>query len=74
MAFIDTMMETSNGSMKKIKVPSSQGGTDRIIYVNGSDSGYRLGNSNDYIYNHRSGEQVSTASIKAFVKQMLWLN
>jgi hypothetical protein len=70
MAFIDEMMKTSDGSKKRIRVPSLKGGTDRIIYVNGNNSGYRLGNENDKIYTS-SGREVSTASIKEFAAQML---
>lgn len=71
MAFIDDMMETSDGTRKRVKVPSNQGGTDRRIYVNGNCNGYYLGDKNDYIY--KSGREVSTASIKQFAKQVLWL-
>lgn len=70
MAFIDENMETSDKSKKRIRVPSHRGGSDRTIYVNGNNSGYRLGNGNDYIYTS-SGRQVSTASIRDFAKQML---
>jgi len=72
MAFIDVMMETSDGTKKRVKVPSNMGGTDRRIYVNGNCSGYKLGNNNDIIYSV-NGREVSTASIKQFVKQILWL-
>ncbi|MDP3380223.1 MAG: hypothetical protein Q8S84_01380 [bacterium] len=63
-------METSDKSKKNIRVPSNQGGSDRTIYVNGSNSGYRLGNGNNHIYTS-GGREVSKASIKDFVKQML---
>lgn len=71
MAYIDTSMKTSNGSTKQIKVPSDRGGSDRTIYVNGNNSGYRLGNNDDFVYKISSGSKVSTASLESFVKLML---
>ncbi len=73
MAFIDEIMETSDKTKKKIRVPSNQGGTDRTIYVNGNNSGYRLGNGNNHIYTS-GGREVSKSSLKDFAKQMLWVN
>ena len=70
MAYIDENMETSNGSKKQIRVPSGKGGTDRTIYVNGSNSGYKLGQGNDSVYTQH-GREVSS-SLKDFVKNVLW--
>jgi len=70
MAYIDEDMETSNGSKKRIRVPSAKGGTDRTIYVNGSSSGYKLGQSNDTVYT-KHGREVSS-SLRDFVKNVLW--
>lgn len=66
---IDTYMETSNGSKKRIRVPSSQGGADRTIYVDGRNSGYKLGQQNDRVYT-QNGREVSD-SLKDFVKNVL---
>lgn len=70
MAYIDEYMETSDGSKKQIRVPSAKGGTDRTIYVNGSSSGYKLGQSNDTVYT-KHGREVSS-SLRDFVKNVLW--
>jgi len=70
MSVINEMMETSDKSKKRIKVVSPQGGTDRTIYVNDRDSGYRLGDSNDRVYTH-SKREVSS-SLKDFVRLNLW--
>ncbi|MGE4444437.1 MAG: hypothetical protein AB7E37_05600 [Candidatus Altimarinota bacterium] len=66
---IEALMETSDGSKKRIRVPSAQGGTDRTIYVNGSDSGYKLGQNNDRVYT-KHGREVS-GFLKDFVKNIL---
>lgn len=70
MAYIDEDMETSNGSKKRIRVPSAKGGADRTIYVNGSSSGYKLGQGNDTVYT-KHGREVSS-SLRDFVKNVLW--
>lgn len=70
MAFFDNMIECSNGSKKRVRVPGDKGASDRNIYVDGRNSGYRLGNSNNNIYTS-SGREVSTASICDFAKQTL---
>jgi hypothetical protein len=69
MAFFDKRTECKNKQMKQVRVPSLQGGTDRYIYVNRSQSVYYLGDSNNIIY--RSGSEVSTLSVKDFAKQAL---
>lgn len=70
MAFFDKPdVICSDGKPKRVRVPSNKGGTDRSIYVNGNDSGYYLGQGNDYIY--RGGSLVSKASIPDFAKQLL---
>ncbi len=71
MAYLEEYMETSDNTKKLIKVPSAQGGADRTIYVNGSNSGYRLGNSNNMVYS--SGGREVAKSLKDFVKEMLWV-
>ena len=71
MAYIEEYMETSDNTKKLIKVPSAQGGTDRTIYVNGSNSGYRLGNSNNMVYS--SGGREVAKTLKYFVREMLWV-
>lgn len=70
MAFFDRRTECKNNQMKKVRVPSLQGGTDRNIYVNGSQTGYYLGNRNNKIY--RAGSEVSSLSVEEFAKQNLW--
>lgn len=70
MAYIDEDMETSNGSKKRIRVPSAKGGSDRTIYINGSNSGYKLGQGNDTVYT-KHGREVSS-SLRDFVKNVLW--
>jgi len=47
------------------------GGTDRRIYVNNRESGYKLGSGNNKIYTS-SGREVSSASLKEFAKMNLW--
>lgn len=71
MACIDEYMETSDGSKKKIRVPSPRGGSDRTIYVNDRDSGYRLGDNNDKVYTH--GKREVSSSLKDFVRLCLWV-
>jgi len=71
MAYINDTFETSNGSKVQVRVPSSQGGSDRIIYVKGNNSGYKLGNQNDEVYNISSGSQAYK-SIKDFIKNKYW--
>ena len=71
MAYINEYMETSDGTQKMIKVPSAQGGADRTIYVNGSNSGYRLGNGNNMVYTS-AGREVAR-SLKDFVRERLWV-
>ncbi len=70
MAYIDTTFECSGKTNKTIRVPSGQGGSDRTIYVNGADSGYRLGNSDDKVYHKRSGN-LSSSNLKDFAKASL---
>lgn len=70
MAAIDENMKTSDGTKKRIRVPSQQGGTDRTIYVNGSNSGYRLGDGNNEVYT--SGGRHVSKSLKDFVELNLW--
>ena len=70
MAFFDRRIECANKITKHIRVRSEQGGADRRIYVNCSDSGYYLGNGNNRIYS--SGREVSSSSIPEFAKQNLW--
>ena len=65
MAAIDNFFETSSGKVR-VRVPSVQGGADRTIYINGSDSGYKLGNSNDQVYT-KHGREVSS-DLKSFIK------
>jgi len=72
MAFFDDRIITSDGTKKRIRVPSLSGGTDRTIYVNGNSSNYRLGNNNNVIYNKVSGREVSTLPLKEFAKTFLW--
>jgi hypothetical protein len=69
MAFFDQRTECKNKQMKKVRVPSLQGGSDRRIYVNGQNSGYYLGDGNNKIY--RSGSEVSSLSVEEFAKQKL---
>lgn len=71
MAFFDRNIECSDGSKKRVHVRGDKGASDRNIYVNGSSSGYRLGNGNNKIYT-TSGREVSSASIQDFAKQSLW--
>lgn len=71
MAYFEDRLEDSKGNMVNIKVPHNKGGTDRTIYKNDFDTGYRLGNGDNEIYT-TSGRHVSDMSIKEFVKQMLW--
>lgn len=71
MAFFDEHIETSNGTKKRVFVRSSMGGTDRRIYVNNRESGYKLGSGNNKIYTS-SGREVSSASLKEFAKMNLW--
>jgi len=71
MAYINEYMETSDNTKKLIRVPSAQGGADRTIYVNGSNSGYKLGNSNNMVYS--SGGREVAKSLKDFVREMLWV-
>lgn len=71
MAFFDDKIECSDGSKKRVHVRGDKGASDRNIYVNGSSSGYRLGNGNNKIYT-TSGREASSASIKDFAKQSLW--
>lgn len=69
MAAIDTNMKTSNGDTVRVKVPSSKGGSDRRIYINGGDSGFKLGVSNDKVYSN--GSEVSK-SLKDFISLNYW--
>lgn len=68
MAFLDEYFKKKDGSRVKVRIPSSQGGSDRNIYFNGSSKGYYLGNSNDYVY--KSGSEVSR-NVKEFIKNYI---
>ena len=70
MAYFEGKLETTNGT-KTVKVPSQQGGSDRTIYLNGSDTGYKLGNNDNKIYKKASGQQVSSLALKDFAKNFL---
>lgn len=71
MAYINATFECSGKTKKNIRVPSGQGGSDRTIYVDGSDSGHRLGNSDDKVYNKRSGN-LTANNLQDFAKNCLW--
>jgi hypothetical protein len=71
MAFFDDVIETSNGTKKRVRVPGLQGASDRIIYVNENCSDYKLGTGNNFIYNRRSGAEVSRLGLKEFAKNFL---
>ena len=68
MAYIDNSMKTGSGKMVHIKVPASPGGSDRNIYLDGSSSGYKLGDGNDRVYT-TSGREVSS-SIQGWLATM----
>ena len=70
MAYINDSFETSSGKRVNVKVPSSRGGQDRTIYVDGRDIGYKLGQGNDKVYT-KHGSEVSKA-LRDFVKISLW--
>lgn len=70
MAFFDGTLECQKKIMKRVRIPSLRGGSDRTIYVNGNSSGYRLGNHNDEIYT-LSGKYVSSLSLVEFAKNFL---
>jgi hypothetical protein len=69
MAFFDDTIECKNRVNKKVRVPGQQGQSDRNIYVNGSKSGFYLGDGNNKIY--RNGQYKSSSSIPEFAKQNL---
>lgn len=69
MAYIDDYFETSDSGKVRVRVPSSQGGADRTVYVNGRDSNYYLGDSNDRVYFH--GREVAK-TLKDFIKIKFW--
>lgn len=71
MAFFDGTLECQKKIMKRVRVPGLRGGSDRTIYVNGSSSGYRLGNHNDEIYTLH-GKHVSSLPLMEFAKNFLW--
>ena len=72
MTHFDDVIETSNRTRKRVRVPGLQGASDRIIYVNGNCSEYKLGSRNNFIYNRKSGAEVSRLSLKEFAKNFLW--
>jgi len=68
MAFIDETMKTGSGEKVHVRVPSSQGGADRNVYINGNNSGYYLGSFNNRVY--RFGREVAE-NLKDLVENIL---
>lgn len=68
MAVIDNYFKTSKGKQLRVKVPSSQGGADRTIYLgeDGKNSGYKLGSHDNKVYT-KEGRYVSK-SLKEFIE------
>ena len=70
MAIFDENVKLASGSNKKLRIP---GGSDMTLYLNGTDTGYRLGNDGKSFYKKSSGNLVAKKlSVKDFAKLHLW--